>query len=371
MTATVPTLEKMERLTIRLYLLTTESHMAIGTGEAAAELRPVDKPIIRALYFEPSRQAPQRIPYIPASSLHGVWRAWVEKALRSQPDNLVSLQSAAQLLAGLKGEPNDVYEFLLRGMKTDLGIDLDEDQINTENLPPEWTIYKSVCNPFWESDRCEAPVDSDPAKRPLSNAKAIWKGRAGLERPCRVCCLFGHTGRRGRVRFTHAFPGLKDPTRLPLDIITRVAINRQTGAADEGKLFDLEAIPPGVPFYFFVVLENVTDPEDIKRFDYGFNALNLNLATLGAHSTVGFGSVSLQLEGEWNFSHGIFEFPAHEHDPDKIVNTDGYSYPCSNGGELAAQYYPKFFRLLALRRTRQNGTKEGYKALESFVETQK
>jgi CRISPR/Cas system CSM-associated protein Csm3 (group 7 of RAMP superfamily) len=372
MTVTIPTLERIERLTIRLYLLTTESHMSIGSGEAAAELRPVDRPVIRALFFEEGQQAPQRIPYIPASSLHGVWRAWVEKALRSQPGNMVEHKAAEDLLVALKAEPNDAHEHFTRALKADLYLTTNPNTKYDEELPPEWTIYKSVCNPFWQSDCCEAPADEDTTRRPLARAKAAWFKRAKsseqLERPCRVCSIFGHTGRRGRVRFTHAFPAIKDPAQLPLDIITRVAINRQTGAADEGKLFDLEAVPPGVPFYFFVVLENFTDREDIKRFDYGFNALNLNLATLGAHSTVGFGSVSLQLESEWEFQSKVFDFPAHQHNPDEIAKKGDFTYPKSNGSELAARYYPSFFRLLALRRQGKNGKWEGYKALHGYGE---
>ena len=72
---------------MRLYRLTTKSHLAIGSGEAA-EPSPVDKPIIRALIYNEE----ERVPYLPASSLHGVIRAWVEKAGRSLNEPITDLK---------------------------------------------------------------------------------------------------------------------------------------------------------------------------------------------------------------------------------------------------------------------------------------
>jgi CRISPR/Cas system CSM-associated protein Csm3 (group 7 of RAMP superfamily) len=98
-------------------------------------------------------------------------------------------------------------------------------------------------------------------------------------------------GQRGRVKVTPAWPAASiEP--VPIDVITRVAINRLTGAADEGKLFDLEAIPPGVDFYFFVVLENMDGYKE--HFEKGIRALHLQLAGVGAHSTIGFGMVDVK-----------------------------------------------------------------------------
>lgn len=83
-----PSLARLQKLEVRLYRLTTKSHLAIGAGEAA-ELSPVDKPIIRALIIGEE----ERVPYIPASSLHGVIRAWVEKAVRSLFPPLADLKA--------------------------------------------------------------------------------------------------------------------------------------------------------------------------------------------------------------------------------------------------------------------------------------
>ncbi len=338
MSSSQPTLDRLDRLEVRLYRVTTESHLAIGSGEATAELRPVDKPIIRALIYED-----ERVPYLPASSLHGVWRAWVEKALRSKEES-PGREACLQHLQELKEQKNGYYSQLVTQVLVDLGLD-NEPPPDHSKLPEEWQVYRTVCNPFWVHDRCEAQA-KELRKSSFLDVKRAWLDLAKLDRPCRVCSLFGHSGQRGRVRFTHAFPAMDDPSALPVDIITRVAINRQTGTADHGKLFDLEAVPPGVSFFFFILLENVISKEALNDFEYGARALKLNLATLGAHGTVGFGSVRLVQEACWQLSKDIIDFDVslEEHDPDKLSTNGKYNYPPG----FTPKYYPHFFRLLAL-----------------------
>jgi CRISPR/Cas system CSM-associated protein Csm3 (group 7 of RAMP superfamily) len=79
-------LSRVENLEVRLYKLTTRSHLRVGAGEGTADVA-TDNPIIRALVFENHKKS-RRVPYVPGSSLHGVIRAWVEKALRSQQEPL-------------------------------------------------------------------------------------------------------------------------------------------------------------------------------------------------------------------------------------------------------------------------------------------
>ncbi len=344
-----PTLERLERLQVRLYQLTTESHLAIGSGEAAAELRPVDKPIIRALIWEEANPQGKRLPYIPASSLHGVWRAWVEKALRSK-NRPADLNNILNLLAGKGGA--DHFDTLRALVLKDLNLpsdgpylQLEDGKLKDDTIPREWQVYAGVCNLFWEHDRCDLPVGDD-AQKPAAKAKEAWFAALGRPKPCPVCSLFGFTGQRGRVRFTHAFPGLADPAQLPLDIITRVAIDRYTGAASSGKLFDLEAVPPGVHFYFFVILENLRGTKEDENYEeslfkYGETALNLNLATLGAHATVGFGAVKLTLKRCWCLTPQIFDFPWQD------IPEDAYKSEISDLPGFQPRFYPSFFCLLA------------------------
>ena len=151
-------------------------------------------------------------------------------------------------------------------------------------------------------------------------------------------------GQRGRVRFTHAYPSKMD---LKLDIITRVAIDRLTGTANEGSLFDIEAVPPGVVFYFFTILENMNENcEQMKKdFELGIRAFQLQLATLGAHTTVGFGAVEMKEVFALKITPEAFDL--------EIEKLD-YSSLKSSGYQLVELLdeakYPKFFRLLTLRK---------------------
>ncbi|MBW1953923.1 MAG: hypothetical protein JRI66_12735 [Deltaproteobacteria bacterium] len=313
-----PSLARLQELEVRLYCLTTKSHLAIGSGEAA-ELSPVEKPIIRALIIGED----ERVPYLPASSLHGVIRAWVEKALRSLNGPIADLKVKFEKF---QQDHTDAAAWLQQKICADLDLPRNS---SLDNIMSHWELWTQVCNPFWEHDKCEHLVDEDPGH---PNPKRLWLDHIVRQVPCQVCILFGHTGLRGRVRFTHGFP---PPAGTPLDVITRVAINRYTGAADPGKLFDLEAVPPGVPFHFFVILENLSE-EEKKRFDYGIKSLNLNLATLGANSTVGFGLVELDEVRRVILRPQVFNLKS-------LPNFEERKYPAN----YDQRRFPAFFNLLA------------------------
>jgi CRISPR/Cas system CSM-associated protein Csm3 (group 7 of RAMP superfamily) len=315
------TLERFNDLEVRLYKLTTKSHLRVGAGEGATEIAAVELPLIRALVIESDGE--KRVPYLPASSLHGVTRSWVEKVIRSQKTPIP--RTELETKDGYK----EAKEQAQRDFESFLGQKLTDDE-----LFEHWQVYKEVCDPMLDCDRCETITDETHWKNKWM--KAIRGGP-----PCSVCAIFGYPGQRGRVRMTHAFPTDEE---LPVDIITRVAINRLTGAADEGKLFDLEAIPPGVNFYFFVTLENLSD-EQKKLFDKGIRAFNLQLAALGAHSTVGFGMVEVKEVYAAGINPGIFNLnpPVEEIIADILKEGSGYEVR----EDLDEEKYPQFFLALS------------------------
>ncbi len=333
MTNRRPSLARLQELEVRLYKLTTKSHLAIGAGEAA-ELSPVDKPIIRALIIGED----ERVPYIPASSLHGVIRAWVEKAVRSLQKPVDKLKEQFEAFEADKPEAAaSMKQKILKDLDLPKGTSLD-------NMVAQWEVFAEVCNPFWEHDKCEYLVDEAP-DRP--NPKLLWFEHIGRQVPCEACCLFGYPGQQGRVRFTHAFPPSANP---PLDVITRVAINRYTNAADPGKLFDLEAVPPGTVFHFFLILENLSD-EAKRSLDWGIKALSRNLANLGAFGTVGFGLVELEEQRRVLLKPPIFKL---ETIPE--LNESSYPWPA----DYDPRRYPQFFNFLA-RLTPNGALPEGIK----------
>jgi CRISPR/Cas system CSM-associated protein Csm3 (group 7 of RAMP superfamily) len=188
-------------------------------------------------------------------------------------------------------------------------------------------------------DKCERIAERESQPRQW---KKRWWEAIDRQLPCTICSIFGYMGQRGRVKFTHGWPSTEE---VPIDVITRVAINRLTGAADEGKLFDLEAIPPGVAFHFFTVLENM-EPEQKADFDKGIRALNLQLASVGAHGTVGFGMVDV----ERVFTAGIE--PA-------VFDRDVEGELLANGGTVPGvdlEKVPAFFRALVVAHSEQKGS---------------
>jgi len=228
--------ERIDDLQVRLYKLTTKSHLRVGAGEGSVDISAAENPIIRALvYQEPEgggEKEATRVPYIPGSSLHGVIRSWVEKALRSSAEPLTVEQLKARLGELDEGDREQVIEKAKKEIKALTGK-----AYTGEAWMEDWQIYPGVCDPMSDVDRCERisarEVESRPWKEKWQNA--IGRGTRG----CKVCRIFGYTGQRGRVKISPAFP-LKTETAIPIDIITRVAINRLTGAADEGK-------PPWAP----------------------------------------------------------------------------------------------------------------------------
>ncbi|RMH01709.1 MAG: hypothetical protein D6706_01490 [Chloroflexi bacterium] len=280
---TTENLSRLQDLEVRLYKLTTRSHLRVGAGEGTADVA-TENPIIRALILE-QNGAEKRVPYIPGSSMHGVVRAWVEKVLRSGQSPLSRDELETRLGEMEQSNQKNLRDMVKREVAEFLGIGVET--VTEENLFEHWRVYTNphVCDPLSDVDKCERITIQEGQPIPW---KANWWQVIGRQPPCEVCRIFGYMGQRGRVKFSHAWPTTDQP---PLDVITRVAINRLTGAADEGKLFDLEAIPPGVSFHFFVVMENMNG--DKEKFDLGFKALSLQFAGLGAHSTVGFGMVDV------------------------------------------------------------------------------
>lgn len=336
--------ERMESLEVRLYKLTTKSHLRVGAGEGSVDISAAENPIIRALVYEAPKEGgekqPARVPYIPGSSLHGVIRSWVEKALRSGAERLSVEELNASLDKLDEDDRKQVTEKAKEEVKSLTGKTYEGEGQNKDKdaWKKDWQVYVDVCDPMSEVDRCERVSDREVTRRGWKEAwqRAIGRGTRG----CKVCRVFGYTGQRGRVKIMPAFP-LKTETAIPIDIITRVAINRLTGAADEGKLFDMEAIPPGVDFYFFTVLENLS-PGQKEDFEMGIRALSLQLAAVGAHSTIGFGMVELERQFAAHIDKAVFQKPVEKSVGD-ILKDAAYS----RVAPLDESKYPRFFLALA------------------------
>jgi CRISPR/Cas system CSM-associated protein Csm3 (group 7 of RAMP superfamily) len=269
-----------------------------------------------------------------------VVRAWVEKALRSGQEPLSRQEMEARVAAIDSTDRENLLDAARKEAAAFLNKDADE--VSNDELYQYWKVYNDphVCDPLSEVDKCERIADRESQAR---SWKVAWWKQLERHIPCTVCRIFGYMGQRGRIKFTHAWPTTEQP---PLDIITRVAINRLTGAADEGKLFDLEAIPPGVTFHFFTVLENM-EPERKADFEKGIRAINLQLAGVGAHSTVGFGMVDVERVFAARVSPRVFD-----RDVDaEFVDATLEGVDLKRVTDVALDKVPRFFRALVVAHT--------------------
>ena len=372
--------EKLESFVAVLYELKTLSHVRIGTGENIKLPTPIDNPQSRILRLEPtavsggegegSQKGPAKLRwtvYIPASSLHGILRSALEDYLRSM---LGPVKTVKEVLDVLKD--NSVKRKIERLKNSIPGF---------EDLP----LYREVCYTTLDFDNCQLPVPND--KEEYLTKLVLRKDSYGNHLPCFVCQLFGAPGLRGRVRILNAYPSKELEETLPLDVMTRVAINRVTGAAEEGKLFDLEAIPPGAKFYFFVVINNAFSkikihdqgleeekyvellgldegqqsncPHGNTRFTYfslfqkSIELINSGAVPIGAHGTIGFGTVEIRkiavmsINGEDETKKFIRFITKQSIDPKEI--SDKIEACVSNPGEipdLDEKLYPRLARIL-------------------------
>lgn len=342
---------------LRLYKLTTRSHLRIGAGEGSLSLAAADNPVIQALFYTPPPSGDnigetERVIYLPGSSLHGVIRAWSEKVQRSVTGGYLTVAALEAALGKLDDATRQRVKDLAWGeVCAYLGLP-DDTALNEEMLHEQWRVHSHVCDPLSLSDQCQ---HFDQSEGQNNQVKQAWLKAIGRQTPCPICQVFGYVGQRGRVRVQHAFPAKGG---VPLDIITRVAINRISGAADEGKLFDVEAVPPGAEFYFFIVLENMAGRYAIV--DSGIRALQLQLATLGAHSTVGFGTVDLDEVMRANLKAELFMQPDL---PARLKQLADGNPLLPQARTMDARRYPMFYRALATQ-----GAKDALTGLVEFPE---
>jgi CRISPR-associated protein Csm3 len=141
-----------------------------------------------------------------------------------------------------------------------------------------------------------------------------------LRRLCPVCRLFGvpHYGGRLLIR---DLPLVRTPGVREVMERTGVGIDRDTGTARSGILYDFEVVPAGSAFALEWVLENPSD-EDWRVTVLGLLALARGDVHLGGKVSRGLGSVGLEevqiwdLRGEdgslrrWLFAQTLEAMPA-------------------------------------------------------------
>jgi CRISPR-associated RAMP protein (TIGR02581 family) len=218
--------------------LVNEAPLRVGVGREAPLGSAVDLAVIRV------KLGGRTVPYIPGSSLKGVFR------------------SSAVQLAGLKGLR------VCSGLSGETCMDWER--------PGGETLLEWIQSELREGHSLEAIKDFH-------------------ERACLLCKVFGAPSFTGHVEFRDAYPiGEKgEPLEAPTGVRTGIAINRRTGAVHRGALYQVEYVEPGARFKFSMYATN------LPNYALGLLAkvlrmMNDGWVKVGGFKTRGFGEVRIE-----------------------------------------------------------------------------
>lgn len=222
-------LHKLVRRVVFEGTITNIEPLRVGAGRAAATFEPVDLVVVKITTADG-----KSIPYIPGSSLKGVFRSYVVKLMRSAE------------LAVCGGVPGDTC------LKGDEFEELEKHRASYESL------VENIAN--------------------------------ALPKPiCLACLMFGSPGLASHIRFYDSYP--TDGYRLGYR--TMVAIDRRTGTAKPRALFSVEYVEPGAKFSFRVEFVNLPNYA-IGVVAESLLDMHMGLLKIGGLKTRGFGWVKIE-----------------------------------------------------------------------------
>ncbi|MEM3688105.1 RAMP superfamily CRISPR-associated protein [Saccharolobus sp.] len=211
------------------YDIRTLSPLSIRSGESF--LGPIDNPIIRINFNG------KTVPYIPGSTLKGIFRSETEKLARS-----------------LSKDPSIVCDIL---------------------------------NPRGENGELKRKKDAENNEK----TKSIYL-------PCLICRIYGGPTYASHVYFYNAYP---KENSYSIGLIRRVSISRITGSQMPGRLFDCEFVTPNSLFHGKVVIENIdilspiTDSlSESSLFNRVFSNFTKGLIPIGGMRSAGYGDVKIE-----------------------------------------------------------------------------
>jgi CRISPR-associated RAMP protein (TIGR02581 family) len=252
--------ERIDRLLKFTFEIRAESPLRIGAGRNVAKLSPVDLPVLLIRIGE------KDLPYIPGSSLKGVFRTASEFLARSYGLNVC--------LMG-EGCKNSYNEELQEIMKTG----------NVERI------------------------------------------REILSKYCLVCKIYGSATFRSHINFEDAYPSEGCiPSR---SVKTGIAIDRKSGAVKTGALYQVEFVDPGAIFNQTTSFINVPN-YGIGLFSEIIENVNSGFIKVGGFKSRGFGKVSMKpkklegfviLNGEYKSVESIESLPPVDND-DEVVEIE-------------------------------------------------
>jgi CRISPR-associated RAMP protein (TIGR02581 family) len=156
-----------------------------------------------------------------------------------------------------------------------------------------WAGVEGACDLFGDAG-CGRRVPAQLGKDPKS-----WEVH---REHCLACRTFGSTAMKGRASIRDAYPiepgaegGGEAFERANLTEGRHgVAINRVSGAAQRGALYDLEVVPPGSVFFGDIALENY-QAWQLGLVVTALDELNDGFAQLGSTKSRGLGVVAVEV----------------------------------------------------------------------------
>ncbi|MCX8193678.1 MAG: CRISPR-associated RAMP protein Csx7 [Nitrososphaeria archaeon] len=115
------------------------------------------------------------------------------------------------------------------------------------------------------------------------------------EKACLICKIFGSPHYLSKVYFSDAYPIGDNGELLPFSLNTRtgIAIDRKTGAVYGGALYTVEFVEPNTKFKFMIYARNLPNYA-LGLLSTIINMMNRGEVKIGGFKTRGFGTVHIE-----------------------------------------------------------------------------
>ncbi|MEM1520650.1 MAG: CRISPR-associated RAMP protein Csx7 [Thermoproteota archaeon] len=222
--------------------LRTLEPLRVGMGRVDTPDATTDMPVIRIKMLREGLD----IPYIPGSSMKGIFRSAAESIAKSQ---------------GIKPDP-------CSGLSKNSCMDLKR----------------------FEGRRLSELVEEHLKSNQLQEAIKIFADSA-----CLLCKVFGAPSYKSKVFFEDAYPVNANGrlTDVPTGIKMGIAIDRSTGAVAAGALYRIEYIEPGALFSFSLNATNLPNYA-VGLLAEVFTLLDEGMIRVGGFKSRGFGRMKIE-----------------------------------------------------------------------------
>lgn len=235
-------------------------------------------------------------PAIPGSAIKGRVRSIYEEEWRRRLTKCYSPVELAKKMREILEEAMEELEQYVPGLASDFK------RFAPDPEEEPYAYFPLVCDPLSEL-HCNPPeavsdFGEDVRETIRLIASFILLRRSATKHYCPACTYFGGNGHPSPLIFKAA-----ESNTTQLGVITRVSIDRYTGAAKQERLFSIEYVPPDVEFKGSVELaEEVSQYVDRAEAEEFLNevvpGLLERVKQIGKFKSVGFGVVEVKVDAK-------------------------------------------------------------------------